>query len=165
MSKKKEKNFKKEQNDSQEEKAQKKEKNNEIEIAENSRREEQKEEITKGQLTFDQIDNSENIYSQSKEEEIRTEINTTIRLGFIRKVYGILCLQLFMKRLFSLFAMISKSLKEFMLLHVGLLYLMLSLVLILPIVIVCCEGIMRQVPQNYIILFLFTLAESYINLI
>ena len=113
------------------------------------------------QLNFDQLGNNENICSQSKEEEIRSEINTTIRLGFVRKVYGILSIQLFITTLFSGFAMISKSLKEFMVYHTGILFLMLILIIVLPMVIVCCVGIMRQVPQNYIILFIFTFAESY----
>lgn len=113
------------------------------------------------QLTFDQIGNSENIYSQAKEEEIRSEINTTIRLGFIRKVYGILSIQLLITTIFTFYAMISQSLKEFMVTHLGILIVIFILLIILPIIIVCCQGIMRQVPQNYIILFLFTLAESY----
>ena len=57
--------------------------------------------------------------------------------------------------------MISQSLKEFMVTHLGILIVIFILLIILPIIIVCCQGIMRQVPQNYIILFLFTLAESY----
>ena len=112
------------------------------------------------QLTFDQIGNNENTYS-SKEEEIRTEINTAIRLGFIRKVYGILSIQLFITTLFCLLSMISQSVKEFMIFNRGLAYIMLFLLIIIPIIIICCPKTMRQVPQNYIILLLFTLAESY----
>ena len=112
--------------------------------------------------TFDQLENIENNYSQAKEEEIRTEINTTIRLGFIRKVYGILSIQLFITTIFCFFAMTSKSLKEFMLYHQGLMTLMFFLLLIIPCVITCYQGLMRQVPQNYIILLIFTLAESYV---
>ena len=112
------------------------------------------------QLTFDQIENSENIYS-SKEEEIKTEINTAIRLGFIRKVYGILSIQLFITTLFCLLSMISQSVKEFMIFNRGLAYIMLFLLIIIPTIIIYCTKTMRQVPQNYIILLLFTLAESY----
>ena len=32
--------------------------------------------------------------NKNKEDEIKTEINVNIRLGFIRKVYGILTFQL-----------------------------------------------------------------------
>lgn len=113
------------------------------------------------QLTFGPMGNSENIYSQAKEEEVRVEINTVIRLGFIRKVYGILSIQLFITTIFCIFSMTSKSFKEFMLFHRGLFYLMLFILIVFPILIVCCQGLMRQVPQNYIILLIFTLAESY----
>ena len=112
--------------------------------------------------TFDQLGNIENNYSQAKEEEIRLEINTTIRLGFIRKVYGILSIQLFITTIFCFYAMTSKSLKVFMLYHQGIMLLMFFLLLILPCVITCCQGLMRQVPQNYIILLIFTFAESYV---
>lgn len=114
------------------------------------------------QLTFDQIGNNGNIYSSNyKEEEIKQEINTTIRLGFIRKVYGILTIQLFITTIFCLFAMTSQSLKLFMLLHQGIMLFMVFLLIFIPIIIICCTGIMRKVPQNYIILLIFTLAESY----
>jgi len=105
--------------------------------------------------------NSDN-YSNSKEEEARTEIDTMIRLGFVRKVYGILSVQLFVTTAFTLIAMISDSLKIFMLNNIGLLLIMVLLEIFLPCAIVCCNGQMRQYPQNYIILTVFTVAESYI---
>ena len=105
--------------------------------------------------------NTENIYSNYKEEEIKQEIDTTIRLGFIRKVYGILSIQLFITTIFFLFSMTSESLKLFMLNHTGIMLLMVLILIIIPFIIICCTGIMRQVPQNYIILLIFTLAESY----
>lgn len=101
-------------------------------------------------------------YSNSKEEEVRTEIDTMIRLGFIRKVYGILSVQLFVTTMFSLIAMVSNSVKLFMINNIGIMLLMLLLVIFLPCVIVCCNGQMRQYPQNYIILAVFTFAESYL---
>ena len=112
-------------------------------------------------LTFDQIGNTENTYS-SKEEEVRIEINTAIRLGFIRKVYGILSFQLLMTTLFCLYAMNSQSLKEYMLYHRGVMYLMFTITFVISIIASCCSGLMRQVPLNYILLFAFTFGESYI---
>ena len=85
-----------------------------------------------------------------------------VRLGFIRKVYGILSVQLFVTTIFSLLAMVSDSVKKFMINNFGILLLMLLLAIFLPCVIVCCNGQMRQFPQNYIILGVFTLAESYL---
>ena len=117
---------------------------------------------TNDQLNFNQFGNSEDFYNNSKEEEIKTEINTTIRLGFIRKVYGILCIQLFVTTIVSLISMASSSVQKFMVNHQGIMLFMFLLIIILPIIIVCCPGIMRQVPQNYIILSVFTFAESYL---
>lgn len=111
-------------------------------------------------LTFG---NTENIYSYSndKEEEIKQEINTKIRLGFIRKVYGILSIQLLITTIFCYISMSSKSVQIFILENIAIMIIMFTLLIILPIIIICCGGLMRQVPQNYIILLLFTLAESY----
>ena len=114
------------------------------------------------QSNFEKFENSEDMYNNLKEEEVRTEINTQIRLGFIRKVYGILTVQLFITTIFTLISMVSSSVKIFFLEHIGILLLMFLITIILPIVIVCCPGIMRQVPQNYIILLIFTLGKSYL---
>lgn len=99
---------------------------------------------------------------QEKEEEIKTEINTTIRLGFIRKVYGILTCQLLFTSLFCLCCMYSESLKLFLISNRGIYYLIVFLELVIMIVMICCRGITRSVPINYILLGLFTIAESYI---
>ena len=90
------------------------------------------------------------------------DINQSIRLGFIRKVYGILSIQLLITTLFCLIAMISKNVQSFMINNISLAYFMILLTIILPIIIVCCRDTMSKVPINYIILLLFTFAESYL---
>ena len=90
------------------------------------------------------------------------DINQSIRLGFIRKVYGILSIQLLITTILCLIAMISKSFQSFMINNISLAYLMIFLTIILPIIIVCCRDTMSKVPINYIILLLFTFAESYL---
>ena len=74
---------------------------------------------------------NEEIY-QEKQDDVKEEIEVNIRLGFIRKVYGILTVQLLFTSLFTLWCMMSDSLKIF------------------------------SVPINYILLGIFTLLESYI---
>ena len=101
-------------------------------------------------------------YYQEKEDEIKTEINVNIRLGFIRKVYGILTFQLLFTSLFSLWCMSSDSLKNFLVENRGLFYLIFILEIVLSFTMICCKGITRSVPLNYILLFIFTFAESYI---
>ena len=95
-------------------------------------------------------------------EERLKDINLSIRLGFIRKVYGILSIQLLITTILCLIAMISKSYQSFLINNISLAYLMIFLTIILPIIIICCPDTMSKVPMNYIILLLFTIAESYL---
>lgn len=85
-----------------------------------------------------------------------------MRKGFITKVYGILSVQLLMTVLFCLLSMGSKGFQNFQMEHSILLIICLIATIILPCVIVCFQETMRKIPQNYIILFSFTFAESYL---
>jgi FtsH-binding integral membrane protein len=85
-----------------------------------------------------------------------------VRLGFIRKVYGILASQLLITVLFCLLSMNSTSFLKFQINNTWLLVLCLIGAIVLPIVIVCFESVMRKVPNNYIILGSFTFCESYL---
>ena len=100
--------------------------------------------------------------SQEKEEEIQEEIKLNIRLGFIRKVYGILAIQLLITSIFTFICMNSTQIQFFLITHKDIFSLNLILEIILSIVIIFCRGLSRQVPYNYIILLAFTLSESYI---
>jgi protein lifeguard len=92
---------------------------------------------------------------QSKEE-----VTKMMRLGFIRKVYGILSLQLAITVAFMSLAFIP-SFKSFLQNNPVYFWiaLVLSLIIILPLV--CFKKLARGVPQNYIFLFAWTLCESY----
>ena len=100
-------------------------------------------------------------FSDVSNEKIK-DISIEIRLGFIRKVYGILSAQLLLTSILSFIAMVSKSYQNFLLNHLGLIYFFLFLIIVISIIIQCCSNLMQSVPQNYIILFLFTFAESYV---
>lgn len=90
-----------------------------------------------------------------------TSFNEQMRMGFIRKVYGILSSQLLITAFFCLISMTNESFKKFQLANISLFYLCLILTIILPCVIVCFQSAMRTYPYNYGVLFTFTLAESY----
>ena len=105
---------------------------------------------------------NQDLYHQEKEEEIKAEIDVNIRLGFIRKVYGILTFQLLFTSIFCLCCITSESLKKFLISNVPLFDILLILEIIVSFTIICCKGISRKVPLNYILLFIFTFAESYI---
>lgn len=90
------------------------------------------------------------------------QIKSDMRLGFIRKVYGILSIQLLITTIMTGLTLISDGLKAFIKEHVFLLLLMLILTIILPFIIICFPDLMRHVPQNYILLFIFTFAMGYV---
>ena len=112
-------------------------------------------------LSFDQITNAQNTYSQ-KEEEVKSEIDIQIRLGFIRKVFGILSFQLIITSLMTYCAMAFQSFKDFIFQDKTILILSFAALIIIMFVLCCCQGIMRQVPLNYIIMLIFTLSMSYL---
>ena len=86
------------------------------------------------------------------------------RIGFIRKVYGILCCQLLATVLLCLLAMNSVSYFNFMISSAGLALMIVAAILtiILTIMLFCCINFARSVPTNYILLGVFTICEAYI---
>jgi FtsH-binding integral membrane protein len=90
------------------------------------------------------------------------DIHTSLRLAFIRKVYGILSCQLLMTTLFCLISMYSESFYAFQISFWPLLIISLIGTLVIAIIVSCYPDQLRKVPRNYIILFTFTLFESYI---
>ena len=90
--------------------------------------------------------------------------DTLTRLNFIRKVYGILAVQLLISTVFVLIGTFFINLGELTktmqsIFSVGIIVsIILSYVMVIAIV--CCVG--RVYPANYICLFIFTLAESFL---
>ena len=90
------------------------------------------------------------------------DMQNEMRLGFIKKVYGILSMQLVITVIFCIASVSSERFSKFQINYIFILIICLVLALVLPCVIVCCESTMRKTPNNYIILFTFTFAESYL---
>ena len=89
-------------------------------------------------------------------------IQTQMRLGFIKKVLGILGSQILLTVLFCLLSMSSKSFLAFQMNSMGILIICFIGSIVIPIVLICFDSVARKVPTNYILLFTFTLFESYI---
>lgn len=85
-----------------------------------------------------------------------------IRNGFIRKVYGIVGSQLLMTTVVAaaIMRLGQSTLRHQQSLTLGLLLVSMVLSIGTMCIFCCCPQLMRKSPQNYIILFLFTLAES-----
>ena len=86
----------------------------------------------------------------------------TARTGFVKKVYGILSVQLTATFLLCYMAMNSVRLQTFLVNSMGIFFFAVATTLIIPIVLACNRQLARQVPTNYILLGLFTFAESYL---
>ena len=96
------------------------------------------------------------------DNEPQYDIKQQIRLNFIRKVYGILSIQLLITTIFTLISCVSTSMQQFYLAHSGLFFIMVIIEITISVILTCCTSYGRQVPHNYILLLVFTLAESYI---
>ena len=101
-------------------------------------------------------------YEYMDEDNTEQQIKTNIRLGFIRKVYGIILFQLLITTIVIYFSIYSQVFAQFMVSSVGFFYLCVAGVFCTEIPIICCPSVARNVPLNYILLLIFTLCESYL---
>lgn len=101
------------------------------------------------------------LVSEDFEAGNKIDTNAIIRLGFIKKVYGILSTQLLLTTLMCILSMSSKSFAHFQQANPGLMWGSMILGIILMLAICCVPGLSRQVPTNYILLFAFTFCEAY----
>jgi FtsH-binding integral membrane protein len=85
-----------------------------------------------------------------------------MRLGFIRKVYGILSFQLLFTILMCTLSIGSPTFLQFQMEHFWLFIIALLVTICLPCSILCFDNLLKRVPDNYIFLSVFTLCESYI---
>lgn len=84
----------------------------------------------------------------------------SVRLGFIRKVYSILSVQLVITMaIIGIFTL--ESVKKYSAVHPELWILAMVIMLVSLITLACCEGVRRKTPHNFIFLGLFTLAEGF----
>ncbi|KAJ3663028.1 hypothetical protein Zmor_007339 [Zophobas morio] len=86
----------------------------------------------------------------------------SIRRGFIRKVYSILMVQLSISLGFIAWFLYHEPTRLFVRAHVELLIISLVVLFVTMIALVCCGEVRRKTPTNYIFLFIFTLAESFV---
>lgn len=83
------------------------------------------------------------------------------RKGFVGKVFGILLAQMIVTTIFCAFCYTNEPIRQFIV-DSPVLYLFAAIVsLILALTLACVKSIARAVPTNYILLFCFTICESY----
>ncbi|XP_034650607.1 protein lifeguard 1 isoform X2 [Drosophila subobscura] len=86
----------------------------------------------------------------------------SIRKGFIRKVYLILMAQLLITFGFVSVFTFSKATQEWVQKNPYLVWIALAVLIVTMICMACCESVRRKTPINFIFLFLFTIAESFL---
>ncbi|KAJ8941281.1 hypothetical protein NQ318_016946 [Aromia moschata] len=88
--------------------------------------------------------------------------DATIRRGFIRKVYSILCVQLSITLGFIAWFLYHEPTRRYVHSHPALFYVSLAVILVALITLACCGEVRRKAPMNFIFLFIFTFAEAFV---
>ena len=99
--------------------------------------------------------------NNEEEEEEKKRIKLIFKLGFMKKVLGIYCLQFAIGLAWTL-TCLNNTVLELILREWIIIVITSGLTLILAIFIICAKRIVRKVPINYIILILYTCCISYI---
>ncbi|XP_061189156.1 protein lifeguard 2-like [Saccostrea echinata] len=83
-----------------------------------------------------------------------------VRLGFTRKVYGILLCQMVVTILVMVIFMYVEPVKEYSMNNPWMWFTATGITFVTMIVLACCEDVRRKFPMNMIFLGIFTLCES-----
>ncbi|CAK1544879.1 unnamed protein product [Leptosia nina] len=86
----------------------------------------------------------------------------TIRKAFIRKVYAILMCQLLVTMGFIALFVFHEPTIQFVRQNTYLFWVALAVVFVSMIAMACCDNVRRTTPMNFIFLFIFTLAQSFL---
>jgi len=97
---------------------------------------------------------------EDKEEE--KAIKQQIRLGFIRKVYGILFFQLVITTITIYFSITTTFFTDYLYPNMAYTIICILGLFITLIALICCIENSRKVPLNYVLLIIFTICESYL---
>lgn len=104
----------------------------------------------------------ENNFNGSTPADLESKLSQTNRIGFIRKVYSILTVQLLITAIFTSICLASVGMQEFMVRNPSLMGICIVVYMISMYTLVCYPKVSRAVPWNYLLLFLFTAAMSYL---
>ena len=110
-----------------------------------------------------EIKPNEQSHSDESDDISDSSIQLSVRAGFIRKVYGILSLQLLITfgailltqyKPIKYFIIHNQALSSSLIIFASFMFISLFCVL------ACCRGLSRKVPYNYLLLFAITLCEA-----
>lgn len=86
----------------------------------------------------------------------------SIRKGFIKKVYSILCAQLTVTIGIIALFVYHEPTQRYVKGHPSLMWVALGVLIVMMIVLACCESVRRASPCNFVCLGLYTLAQGFI---
>ena len=86
-----------------------------------------------------------------------------IRIGFIKKVYSIIFVQLLLTTTIVFACMSITGLKRFQLENPAVKWICFGILVVILIMLACFTETFKKVPLNYILLLIFTLCESYLT--
>jgi len=98
---------------------------------------------------------------ESGNQSLKNDYELTMRLGFIKKVYGILSAQLLVTFLLCIFSMTNKTFANFQIHNSGIMIFCMVVNIIIFICLICIPHLLKTTPTNYILLFIFTITEAY----
>ena len=115
------------------------------------------------QMDYNLTNNSIYHFEEENHNIFQVFEDKKIRQGFIRKVYSLLCLQLFITFGFCLLSNLQSDANQFMRSEMGQALYWISLVGLVMIMgaMLCCQDGLRKFPSNYIYLSIFTICMSY----
>lgn len=111
------------------------------------------------QIPPQQIDSGE--VSHKEEQGVETLLKMNPRIGFIRKVYGIISFQMTITVIFCICSMAFPSFAAFQFENPAIMIVAASLSLIIVLSLICFTKCSRRVPYNYVFLTIFTICEAY----
>lgn len=86
------------------------------------------------------------------------DVERSIRMGFVRKVYAILSVQLLLTTVIAIPVM--RIPQEWIMQHIAVFYAVMAAQIVCLCAMMCCGETLRHYPQNYGFLFLFTATEG-----
>jgi len=99
--------------------------------------------------------------STTYDSSISKSLSETLRVNFVRKVFGITTVQLIFTSIFTYFCYSNSIFARFNSLHNTLSILSFILVIGICLALGLSDSLSRKVPVNYVLLGIFTLAEAY----
>ena len=128
-----------------------------------SQEKEEKDFYQKDDYPVDIKSNEHSTHSDESDDITDSSIQAAVRAGFVRKVYGILSIQLlitFGSVLLCQLSPIKKAIFSHQVLSGNLVLFSSLSFLVLFLCLACCRDLSRKVPYNYIFLFAITLCEA-----